>query len=205
MFQHFLPYSYLNIQPLIDAVNKLAAPSGWVIAQTVISGLAVLLSLALALGAWRRSSWKNWLKIKKVYSSRLICRKKGLTDFVGLDLQVNIQRNHKIPMEIHSAYVELDQKIFMGYKNTTPNNVFIGPIQFQLMRTTKFREEDTMHEQLPADEFLEYSLRDKKFHDIKSGSITIYTNTGEYSRKLSKDEIKSFINTFDEVKEWVKI
>ena len=205
MLQFFSPYTFLDIQSLVDAVNKLAEPSGWVIAQTIISGISIVLSLTLASIAWYRSFRKSWLKIKKVSSRRLLVQDKGVVVEEGLSLRVDIERDYKIPMEIYSAYVDLENKFVMGYKNIAEKDVFIGPVCFRLMRTTKFNMEDKMHDWLPTDEFVRHSLRDKEFHDIKKGDIVIYTNTGEYSHKLSKDEIKSFINTFDEAKEWVKI
>lgn len=204
MLQHFFPYNYLNIQPLVDAVNKLAEPSGWVIAQTIISGIAVILSLVLALGAWRRSSWKNWLKIKSVNSSILYQMNKQSLDFVGLSIDAKIERNHEIPMGIYAAAVNLHPGFALGYKKISDDNIFIGPIQFQLIRTGFHGPNLPMHEMLPADEFDAHVLRDKDFYKIKKGTISIITNTGTYQKRLSKEEIGTFIKTFKDVKEFMK-
>lgn len=202
MLQFFTPYTFLDIQPLVDAVNKLAEPSGWLIAQTIISGIAVILSLVLALGAWRRSSWGNWLKINHVKASLLYNAKtNSVVDIKpkGVYLTVHITRNHEIPMKITAAYVWLNNEFGTGYKIKEGNRIFRGPINFQLVRTMTSGNQK-MYEDMPVEDFYNERLKKRDNLNFKSGEIEIYTNVGVYKKKLAKKDMISFSNTFKEIK-----
>ncbi len=202
MFQYFVPYNYLEIQPLIDAINTLAQPTCWEKIQAISTTLAVILSLVLALCSWRRSSWKNWLKIEEVSSSLLYGRyNTGVINSYpkGVYLTVHVRRKYEVPMKIISAYIWLGHELGIGYRIKEGEDIFGGPIKFQLVRTTVFKKNQKMYENLSIDDFYNERLKKRKKFDFKCGEIEVYTNTGVYKKKLTKKEVSSFNNTFREI------
>ncbi len=192
----YTPEFELFIEKL-DAISQI---NNWEKFGIICSGISSILAVVMASVSFYKGVHRNWVKIKVVKPFSSIDHNHKIEN-IGIQIESLYKTDIKIIFNI--AYVKLSDSLILGFKaKNSKNDVIDFKQNFELIRTDGFNNKKYGSKMTMGElyrEELKRIVSNNNMDKIKKGAVTVFTNVGYFKKKLSKEEVETFIRIFKEI------